>query len=394
MPQPWTHLLVGESSLEDTIRELSKDESGTTSDLTLKLLTKIGNSGTLGTDLFYAKDKNTIISTHPRDYSHVSNVMHWEASFDLFCAMLNYTKQIPLDKATRNKLKVFAYGFYSHVVTDAVFHPFVYRLSGDNPTKHNKKGYLSHKEIERAMDYHNVKRLKRASPLELGFSGMIGLQTQDDDKVGFDRDIFKMLSHAIKVAYAAKRSETESSVFESYNIDFYRYFAQYSFSRKNPIVDAFHDFESEAKILYSPRSAFTEWIIRSMPQLKVFDQSRELTPAQQKLVEEGPGREWVDRYSPIPPYNTIQLFDLAVKGTKKIIEESERFFASSEFNAKAFFSRRAHTAAFLNNTNHDAGLSSDRNPVLMGLPQGEAAYKFGLKEIAQNYRTIEQCSLS
>ena len=393
MPQPITHLLVGKISLEDTIEDMSKDESGRVSGVTAKLLKKVGGSATRGTDWLYGNYSTILIPTHPKYYSHISDVMHWEASFDLFCAMLNYIKQMPFDKATENKLKVFAYGFYSHVVADSVFHPFVYRLSGDDPTKHHDEGYLKHKDIERAMDYYNVKKIKGVSPRGMGFPDMIGLQTHDDNKVGFDRDIFKMLSHAIKVAYATKKSETESSVFESYKIDYQRYFGRYPFNRRNPIVSANHDFESEAKILYSPRNVFTEWIIQNVPQLSVFDQTRRLTPEEEKLMEEGPGKEWVEKYSPIPPYNTSQLFDLSVKGTKKIIELSERFFASTESNADTFFRRDSHGAAFLNNMNHDAGLNSSMNPILNTLLPGELKYKFRLEEIAQNYRTIEQCSV-
>jgi len=129
MPQPSTHYLVAQNALMAEA---------------LPLWNSFGQYlgfGSFGPDLFYLND------------GKISDIIHGDNSFDYFCAMLNFIKEnYVAGTENEKKLKSFAYGWYSHVVTDCVIHPYVYRKTRDNWKTHPEITFTAHKLFEAFID--------------------------------------------------------------------------------------------------------------------------------------------------------------------------------------------------------------------------------------------------
>ena len=73
------------------------------------------------------------------------------------------SKQVRFQAQKVSNMKAFAYGFYSHVVTDSIFHPFIYRKSFDNLMRHPEKNY-QHKRLEAMIDNYLISNSKQDDP--------------------------------------------------------------------------------------------------------------------------------------------------------------------------------------------------------------------------------------
>jgi hypothetical protein len=134
--QPLTHYFVAKNALVDTA-----------SDLIRAYETYLG-FGSFGPDLFY-------LTKH----GGYADMIHADGSLDAFCVMLDMVKNnwnVNYDAA--GKQLAFAMGFYAHVITDCVFHPYVYRLSQDYwavpKPEHLAKYENMHKVVEAVIDHH------------------------------------------------------------------------------------------------------------------------------------------------------------------------------------------------------------------------------------------------
>lgn len=128
MPQPATHYWVTKIALADSDKSVFKD-----------FFNEYKNYIALGTsapDLFYFPLMPTVKTECNNFYwDDIADLIHHGRTYDLFCELLDEAKKLKSDKNTKNngeKLLAFAIGFYCHVITDCIFHPYVYRSTGDD----------------------------------------------------------------------------------------------------------------------------------------------------------------------------------------------------------------------------------------------------------------------
>ena len=367
MPQPNAHYLVIEESLSRDLESLLQNHAN------------YAGFGSFGPDLFYVKDAvhlGKFARTHPLDYAIVSDIMHWEGSFDFYCSMLDYIKNLD-DAEKKDKLKAFAYGYYSHVVADSVFHPFVYRESEDNWRKHNKRStFHNHKKIESIIDTYLLQERRNTDPYEFNYCGKI-VCFNEDDKV-LDGDVFALLNHCMAEIY-------KGGIFTSYSLDYDKFFSMYPNDGNHPINDAYHDF-----VLYTHE--LFKWhvplelthIIDGLVPLRFLDENQKEKINLQK-------KRWHNSDNPeMPDYSVPELFDLSVKSMSKIILESEKFFSSNSREAKKFFAENSKNIVYLaENNNLDTGLPSAFNGELAKIADDLGkTFEFGLDKLDEYYKTI------
>lgn len=128
MPQPATHYWVSKIALANAADDSFKH-----------FFENYKNYIALGTsapDLFYFPLMPTVHTSCKNFFwEGIADLIHHGRTYDLFCDLLDQAKHL---KVTRNnyqngeKLLALAFGFYCHVVTDCIFHPYVYRSTDDD----------------------------------------------------------------------------------------------------------------------------------------------------------------------------------------------------------------------------------------------------------------------
>ena len=90
--------------------------------------------GTAAPDLFYFPLMPNVTTTFSDFYwDGIADLLHHAGSYDVFCELLNCAKNMKNTSPNEsNKLFAFAFGYYCHVITDCIFHPYVYRSTGDH----------------------------------------------------------------------------------------------------------------------------------------------------------------------------------------------------------------------------------------------------------------------
>lgn len=403
MPQPMTHALVIEAAskgtgLEEKVKQLA-DEPGRA-----ELLDNTRNYGRAGSILAidggYMKD--AIRTTHPElDFTKVADIIHAESSLRFYSAMLNFIKWIILEPIVKVKLKAFADGAYSHAVTDALFHPFVYRLSQDHWREHfPKEAFKRHKKLESLIDAYLTRALLGIKPTEYCLPEKIAVHSGNDFRA-IDRNIVLMLLHAIYETYG--KPHNSHSIFDSYGIDYRQYFGAHPVDGKHPIADTYHDMMDLVTMMYRPHERIRRLVqerpriyaaLEAFPEIGVFMPIVALTD-----------RQILELKAQFTKYTIVDLFELAIKATRRIITESERFVHSKDVDAYEFFRKNSRGVVFLDDDyNLDAGLPARMNPELINL-DGEIPFlkqnpkqrtdtlrrifEFGLPQLNANYRKIE-----
>ena len=85
--------------------------------------------------------------------TELSNAIHGDKTFDMFCYMLDIAKQNKKDNLLKAKKQFcFALGFYSHVIADCVIHPYVYRNTKDHWATSSFIHESKHKIFEARLD--------------------------------------------------------------------------------------------------------------------------------------------------------------------------------------------------------------------------------------------------
>lgn len=139
MPQPTTHYLVIRRAIPEKYWPIWWDR--------YKPFFGLGSSAP---DLFYFPK----LSLWRNYSSDLSDSIHSEHSYDIFCNMLDIAKDNKSNAQdyTAEKQFAFSVGFYAHVVTDCIFHPYVYRNTEDHWATSNFLNELKHKQEEFRID--------------------------------------------------------------------------------------------------------------------------------------------------------------------------------------------------------------------------------------------------
>ncbi len=230
MPQPATHYLIARGSIPE-------DHHKTWWDI-YKPEFALGSSAP---DLFYFP---TIGKFMPQGVSvaadtpwgHWASRLHHEKSFDMFCSLLDQARDRRIngagkdsnDKEVAKKQFAFAFGYYSHVIADCIFHPYVYRETKDHWCQSSLKAKIAHPAYESLIDtalleydygkdkWGNISwKCDGETFYHLDYSLIVLLQKSLQDVYGNDFDFPQDIndqSHPIHVSYAILK-ETTATLF-------------------------------------------------------------------------------------------------------------------------------------------------------------------------------------
>ncbi len=376
MPQPIAHYWVIENALND----LSNQNRS-------KLWYNYRNYSVFGSilpDLMYMSGVPQVgwmTTKGPAvDYSHISEVMHWDGFLDFYCAMLDYIKQLPEDK-TKDKLKAFSFGVASHYAADADVHPRVYSTTGDHPFSHEPdKSYIKHKESESLQDIVIVGK-RGETYREFNYGNKFICHAQDSNRT-LDVDIFKLIIHGFEKAYAGK-------IFDNYGIDYERTFKALEGTSRHPLLESYRDLVT----LYKKFSNYSSLIplARGFPlfpqRFKVLLPRVRIPVTDLHKIDPDPRQKWVQSNNKnIPDLSFPELLDLAVVDTKAIITESEKFFDSEYTSSRRYFSDKSQNVPILrDNWNQDTGNLAIWNGEIKKLETPKARLECHLEEIVERY---------
>jgi len=187
MPQPVTHYLV-------TRRAIPKEHWSKWWD-EYKPYFGLGSSAP---DIFYFPVVPNLQNVRKDIYwEGIANPLHSSKSYDIFCSLLNLSKKQKIEGSEKaDKLFAFSIGYYCHVITDCIFHPYVYRSTGDHWNTVAKLHELDHKKQEFFIDtalyqkYNSIQDFTR-------------IQWKCSEGTGdlLDFDIAKLLDEALQINY-------------------------------------------------------------------------------------------------------------------------------------------------------------------------------------------------
>ena len=218
LPQPATHYLITRSSIPEH----------SWADWWDKYKTYFG-LGSSAPDLFYfpltSKNSRADIS-----WKNLANPLHHESSYDMFCTLLDIARQSRVnndEEAVAEKRFAFAFGYYSHVIADCIFHPYVYRSTSDHWHVPQSVGSWAHKAYELDIDtgiceeFYGEENLSRISwecdgedyyLLDFCISTAFekALLTNYPTIFSFNENIASDSNHPIHQAYVALKESTAS----------------------------------------------------------------------------------------------------------------------------------------------------------------------------------------
>lgn len=351
MPQAVAHFLVIEEALKDT------------QPLLWAKYYPFAVVGSFAPDMFYAK--TGMISQNPF-FARLANKMHAAGALDCCCELLDTVKN---EKNPDNipKLKALAYGYCAHILTDVIFHPFVYRKTGDHWLSHlPKENHAKHKEIETFFDHYLLGANKQTEFFQLwqNFTACGPVQGELDSAVA--DALHKSISEVYAPLFAD--NEPDENIFKYY------------FGGLKPTEDA-HPLQQAFKI-YSD----------SIKSLYKLEEKPPQVPG--KLKDEWTNEkheQWLSYTSNVGlNYSAEDLFAMAVKATKKAIEDSEAFLNGKNNNSKDSFQSQA--TPYLNeNYNLDTGLPSSKNAEPDNTSADpEIRYAYGVEKLIANYELLQQ----
>ena len=360
MPQPATHYLVVRRSIPEVYWE----------DWWNDTYKKYFGLGSLTPDLFYfpAMPKAIIGGDVRKDLSwdNIASPLHSERSYDMFCSLLDISKSAKLnatseeERVDANKQLAFSFGYYTHVVTDCIFHPYVYRSTGDYWHTKDNMTEGKHKKQELYIDnelytkyYPKEENLSRISYRCESQDGLLesvisclfdeGLHKNYSDLYPMDDGInCADSSHPIQQAYLAL-VRTIPPLFEGKKV--YLWSSHKSFDIKfSSLVSLFSD----------------DFFTSEYPEI-----------------------------SNLPKHTPEELFDFAVIECSKIFKCVLDFWNTESTDSKAFFT--SNYTNFLNagNYNLDTGLPSEFNNHADLRKDNSKNYRFGADILTNNYNIFE-----
>ena len=346
MAHPITHYLVIKNAMIS-----NKNES---------LWSSYSNYAAFGSftpDVFYLKDVGYLAFTDKYDYSKISDYIHWDGSLDLYCYFLDYIKEnYELNTHIFLKLKAFSYGFYSHIITDSIFHPYISRKTKDHWKKHEPvKNYVEHKYLESLIDSFLLTKNEKQNAKDFKYHEKV-LCYQDMNYKTLDNEIFLILLNGLNNVY----SKIIDNNAEDDEKNFYEYFLKYELDdTEHPIHEAYDDFVDTISILYK-----NEYIgLLPSESIKAFIPKIILAKHHNEKMNLNKSA-WFKKKNNFMSlnYSVLELFEMAVLTTKKLINISESFFNQNELSSKEYLKlNSSDMVIFEENFNSDTGLSSKYN---------------------------------
>ncbi|WP_162143544.1 zinc dependent phospholipase C family protein [Anaeroarcus burkinensis] len=343
MCQPITHYLVAKKGLEN-VTQLN----GLDSQVAL---------GSFGPDLFY------LLS----GYGEFADAIHANGSFQAFCKMLDIAKAtFAFNEASAQKQLAFALGFYAHVITDCVYHPYVYRRSLDHWAQKDTAFEMMHKQVEAAID-------------QIIQEEIIGTQLVPPDPnvcVGIngllDQDIAYMFHQALTVAYP----DSIAMKIEPYATE----------EENHPIHQAFTNYCRMPGKLYGAHNVLYK--------METFVEGLWPEKVEQSFIDEEKAHHyerkvWPPKDVPSPfSYSFIDMFNMAVNGVAVMAATAQSFIQdTNDASAEAYL--QGQNVVYLDQPwNLDTGLPSSENRVPELMQDGHGRFEYGIPILESMYNQL------
>lgn len=359
MCQPHGHFLIAHSAMTKALPAIAEAYPGHIS------------FGCQGPDMFYT------LMAGKWGYEDVADVIHSCNSLVFFSSLMNQIKSYEPESREHQAGRAYAYSFYSHVIADCIFHPYVNRLA-DNNWAHGyktKEGTSRHKDIENNIDdclLGIVGQSKDSFAIELGCK-------DSDNPLKLDPVIANLLNRSFHQAYTG--SFDVSYYFDSNSLD----------KVDHTVHKAYRAYLTYNGISHElAQVGFNLNRVLSMRGIV----SKIVKPNEWKSEEKfamnitglpwysAPGNEFLT-------YNGKELYDMAINAVVQMINIGEDFLHSENNDALAHFISSGHP--FLTKDyNLDTGLPSELNSVPENQNQ-DSSIRFGYMAteiLARNYRAF------
>lgn len=319
MSQPLTHYLVTRRAIPEEYRGDWWDK--------YKPYFGLGSSAP---DLFYFPLVPVVKNIREDiDWASIANPLHSAKSYDMFCSLLHSAKKQKLEVGAKaEKLFAFAVGYYCHVITDCVFHPYVYRSTGDYWHTVSEIPELKHKKQEYFIDTAIFEKYYPSHDLSR-------IQWQCNEGMGelLDFDIARLFNQAMLINYAdcySPELEVET--------------------KEHPIQQAY--------------SAMAQSIIALFEGKEIHLFGSRITYNVRDFLDEKQERFFISSYpncETLNSYTPEDLFNFSSSACRKLFRNALGFWESGETDAQAYFGK--HPSHYINsgNWNLDTGLPTRYN---------------------------------
>lgn len=348
MPQPTAHYLVARRSIPKEHWKEWWDK--------YKPYFGLGSSAP---DLFYFPSIMRQIMSHSSYTGKLSDVIHSEGSYDLFCTILSMSKESLLNgsgEGVAEKQFAFSFGFYSHVVTDCVFHPYVYRHSGDHWATTNYRAEGKHKMEEFQID-RGIHRKIRGNDLEIGTTDW-KCPGQSENLLNYS--IAYLFNTALLKIYPEHfRPEQDIS------------------NENHPIQAAYKELNQKIPFLFAGQKIYL-WGKREALNTSNIKEELHFFTKEYTLPE-------------LPNYTPQDLFNFSCVACRDIFLKSLDFFNNPSFkSASDYFRQYRANYLGMDNWNLDTGLPCKYNNNEMMLKECPEHYLYKTDELVQNYSVLQE----
>lgn len=347
MPQPATHYLVTRRAIPQMYWKTWWDE--------YKSYFGLGSSAP---DLFYfplipgVKNIRKDLA-----WEDIANPMHSSKSYDMFCSLLDFAKTNKKSNQTASQKQfAFAVGYYCHVVADCIFHPYVYRSTGDYWCSADFSNEIKHKLQELFIDtgiYHKYYGVQNFSRIEW--------RCNNSDNDLLDYELALVLHQAMLINYADCYPDGDDITRITHPIQQ----AYLALQQSIPVL-----FSGKEINLFGKRSVFNTKEINVAGQIRFFSEPFPHCGALNRIAPE-------------------TLFDLSSFACQKIFLTALSYWESSDLFAKDYFKEHPTHYLGVGNWNLDTGLPSQYNNYSIMRETNEKQYMFCVDELIQTLVVLE-----
>ena len=272
-------------------------------------------------------------------WSDIANPLHSNNSYDMFCYLLDEAKKSKITTIDGNggeraqKQFAFAFGYYTHVIADCIFHPYIYRATGDFWNTLDISAELLHKKYELYIDNELYRRYyPRKENIE-----RMKIECNSPESELLDYDIAEMFNNALKDIY--------TDLFPNNLI--------YT-DRNHPIQQAYAALKKTVPLLFKGKKIY------------LWGNGREFEFGIKDLValfSENFTNELQGRTYGLNGHTPNELFKFAIIECHTVFEKSLQFWESQYSKSADFFALEENKASYIGsgNFNLDTGLPSEYN---------------------------------
>lgn len=341
MPQAFGHFLIGHAAINLINSDIAQAYVGHI------------NFGTQGPDLFYITGQNEL-----------ADKIHENGTLDFYSGLLERTLLFDVNGREHQALRAYAHAFYSHVVADCVFHPFVNRLADNNwaKTSNTELGTTNHQAIETLIDDC---LLGLAAAHKNDF--LLQLKCYDGHNADqLDPIIAEGLSKSFAFAYPALASSFRKNSFESaYSLYLTTNYIEKAAANLNVNLDPFLPRKTNLFRIMAP----DHWTEKHKWAMNIDRTQWFAAPGNELLL-----------------YTGEELYHLAVKVAADVIKIAENFVQSRKSGALQNLKSSGHIL-LQENYNLDTGLPSKYNETAENRhPDSIIRFGFMAEQLLNNYR--------